>query len=85
MVRFLWMPEVSFFYAVRSVMSAVIVDILHSDVNRLIVFVLHGFEILLNIRSVKIVIQVKVGRFVRHNNAIVFLIRVVVFLLVVES
>lgn len=85
MVRFLWMPEVSFFYAERSVMSAVIVDILHSDVNRLIVFVLHGFEILLNIRSVKIVIQVKVGRFVRHNEAIIFLIRVVVFLLVVES
>ena len=66
-------------------MTAVIVHILYSDVNRLIVLVLHGFEILLNIGSVKIVIQVKVGRFVRHNKAIIFLIRVVVFFLVVES
>ena len=79
------MPEVSFFDAERSVMTAVIVHILHSDVNRLIVFMLHGFEILLNIGSVKIVIQVEVGRFVWHNKAIIFLIRVIVFLLVVES
>ena len=85
MVRFLWMPVVSFFDAERSVMTAVIVHILYSDVNRLIVLVLHGFEILLNIGSVKIVIQVKVGRLVWHNKAIIFLIRVVVFLLIVES